>query len=680
MSVLRRIVAWLPRDMSLPEEEFRSRHLAMTVMLLLHVPALFVYGYVVRGFEAGPLALEVAFPLVAAVLGALPMVRRQIRMFSVTTGLIYSSVALLHLSGGAAEASLHFLIVLAFVFLYREWFLFLWAIGLMGFSYQLLELTQGVLGDVGVEPATPEVALWALMMAGSIASVGLILAWKSAQDSQAATIAALEAARERDEAAERRDAYGKMYVNLARRSQSLVDRQLAVIDQLEDDVDDPDILAAVFELDHLTTRVRRHGESLLVVADVDLPVRTNQPVPLSDVVRGAQSEIEQYRRVDARIEPSIAIHGPATRDLVHVLAELLDNATTYSPPSSTVKVHARAGDAGAVVLTIEDKGLGLTPERLAQANRDLQDTEALDENAIRHLGFRVIARLAVKHGVRVRLTSTNGGGVTAWVELPAAIVASSDTSNLAPARLPDTVDDPSVVAAPPTEPAAPPVPDPAPAAAAAPAPVGDAPAPAPDLPVRGAPALPQRGRQDAPAAAPPAAAPPAAAPPAAAAPAAAPPAAATPPAQPAPMSAGFSASGRRRRGRRGRSPVAGSHDRSAAPAPRPEAAPGPTADDQTMPPVRPPIAGTPLQTGAVRLPKPPEPVAPAPEAALPTRPNTDAPPLPRRERGATDPAPTSSGDEEALDLFGGFDGSDAGRSTLADFQRGQESARKEARG
>ncbi len=679
MSVLRRIVAWLPRDMSLPEDEFRSRHLAMTVMLLLHVPALFFYGYVVRGFEAAPLAVEVAFPLVAAVLGALPMVRRQIRMFAVTSGLIYSSVALLHLSGGAAESSLHFLIVLAFVFLYREWFLFLWAIGLMGFSYQLLELTQGVLGDVDVEPATPEVALWALMTAASIASVGLILAWKSAQDSQAATIAALEAARERDEAAERRDAYGKMYVNLARRSQSLVDRQLAVIDQLEDDVDDPDILAAVFELDHLTTRVRRHGESLLVVADVDLPVRTNQPVPLSDVVRGAQSEIEQYRRVDARIDPSIAVHGPATRDLVHVLAELLDNATTYSPPSSTVKVHARAGDAGAIVLTIEDRGLGLTPDRLAQANRDLQDTEALDENAIRHLGFRVIARLAQKHGVRVRLTSTNGGGVTAWVELPAPIVASSDVSNLPPARLPD----PDEQAAPVEEPTASapaPAPTPAPTQPTAPAtPPAATPAPTAN---GGAPALPQRGadRPASPAATP--VAPPAESTPQPTTSPATPPA--PPTAEPAPatpMSAGFSASGRRgRRGRRGRSPVSGSHDRTTPVAPPATPPPAPDAGDVTPPAARPP-APRPLQTGAVRLPKPPDPVAPSPESALPTRSNNEAPPLPRRERGATGAGDDdSSGDAEALDLFGDFDAETSARSTLADFQRGQESARKEARG
>ncbi len=128
VSRLRRIIEWLPRDMSLPEEEFRSRHRAMTGMLVLHVPVLFAFGFFTRGLDPVPLAIELAFPLVAALLGALPMVRRSIRTFAVTTGLIYSSVVLLHLSGGAAEASLHFLIVLAFVFLYRDWFLFLWAI------------------------------------------------------------------------------------------------------------------------------------------------------------------------------------------------------------------------------------------------------------------------------------------------------------------------------------------------------------------------------------------------------------------------------------------------------------------------------------------------------------------------------------------------------------------------
>ena len=448
MSVLRRIVDWLPTDMSLPDEEFHARHRAMVVLLVLHLPILTAYG-LSQGADLVPLLVELAPMAVLLGLAVVTQLPRTARAFAAGTGLLYASLVLLHLSGGASEAAVHFLIVLAFAFLYRVWSLFGWAIALMAFSYTLLDLASPLLDATGVPHQTPEMALGALVAAGSLASIGLILAWKSAADHLHSAVASLEMAKERDEMAARRDAYGKMYVNLARRSQSLVDRQLAVIDELEDDVDDPDILAGVFELDHLTTRIRRHGESLLVVADVDLPARSNEPVPLSDVVRGAQSEIEQYRRVDARIDPSIAIHGPATRDLVHLLAELLDNATTYSPPSATVKVHARAGDNGSVVVTVEDRGLGLTPDRLAQANRDLQDTDELDENSIRHLGFRVIARLAAKHGVTVRLTSTNGGGVTAWVELPQAIVASGDTSNLAPARLPTA----PVAAAAPTAPA-----------------------------------------------------------------------------------------------------------------------------------------------------------------------------------------------------------------------------------
>lgn len=703
MSILRRIIDWLPRDMSLPDDEFRSRHRALTGMLLLHVPVLFAFGYFGPGFDVVPLSVELIFPLVTAVLGALPMIRRRLRTFAVTTGLIYSSVVLLHMSGGAAESALHFLIVLAFVFLYRDWFLFAWAIVLMGFSYKLLELTQGALGDLVPATGSPEMALWALMTAASIASIGLILAWKSAADSQAATIAALETARERDEAAARRDAYGKMYVNLARRSQSLVDRQLTVIDHLEQQVDDPDILAGVFELDHLTTRIRRHGESLLVVADVNLTNRSTEPVQLSDIVRGAQSEIEQYRRVDARIDPSIVVQPAVTRDLVHLLAELLDNATTYSPPSTTVKVHARAGDSGSVVVTVEDHGLGLTPDRLAQSNIDVQDTNALDENSVRHLGFRVIARLAEKHGITVRLTSTNGGGVTAWIDVPAPAIASADTSNLNPARLPQLQDEPTAASAPsPTqapatpEPAAPapvaPTPQPAapqpaavPTAQADPAPSAEEPDDAGDLPRRTA--------------------------------------------SPAPMSAGFSASGVRRRGRRARTPVAKPHDRQPA-------APGSatsdqqareqrSSDDETAPPVRPPTVDRPLPTGAVRMPKPPSAPLSAtqPDASQPNAPHSGArqpgggqagaqaapaaraaeaderarqpqaggqdrsapiqastngmPPLPRRERGATDETPAK---DEALDLFSDLVGEDTGaRSSLGDFQRGQESARKEAR-
>ena len=648
--------------MSLSEEDFRRRHLLLTLVLLCHVPALFAYGYLVGGFDVTPLAIEVAFPLVAAVLGALPTVRRRIRMFAVTTGLIYSSVALLHLSAGAAEASLHFLVVLAVVFLYREWFLFVWSILLMGFSYQLLAITEGVLG-VGVEPAAPEMALWALLAAGGVASIGMIAAWRSAQDSHEAVVAALESARERDEAAARRDAYGKMYVNLARRSQSLVDRQLTVIDQLEDDVDDPDVLAAVFELDHLTTRIRRHGESLLVVADVDLPARATEPVSLTDVVRGAQSEIEQYRRVDAGIDPSITIKPGAARDLVHLLAELLDNATTYSPPNSMVKVHAHAGDAGAVVLTVEDRGLGLTPDRLAQANRDLQDTDALDENAVRHLGFRVMARLAEKHGVTVRLTSTNGGGVTAWVELPASVIASSDPSNLSPARLPDVpvAGEEPATAEPPSLPqrgtpvdAPPPTAPPGPPPAGAPEP---GPADTPELPPAAtAPQPPPAATQPAPPSGPESPASPPADPPA--------PTPAVPPAPvPAPVPVGFSANGRSRRSRRGRSPVNGSHGRTTS-LPPPELAEAPPPSMPSAPP-----------SGSDTTPSP-EPQEPT------TRPAAEAPPLPRRERGASvaeEPAEPGLPDE-AMDLFAGYDDGAAGRASLGDFQRGQESARREARG
>ena len=675
MSALRRIVAWLPRDMSLPEEEFRSRHRAMTVMLLLHVPALFAYGYVVRGVPAVPLGMEVAFPLVAAVLGALPSVRKRIRMFAVTTGLIYSSVALLHLSGGAAESALHFLIVLAFVFLYREWFLFLWAILLMGSSHQLLEVTQGVLGDGTVGRATPEMALWALMTAASIASVGLILAWKSAEDSHRATLAALETANERDEAAARRDAYGRMYVNLARRSQSLVDRQLKVIDRLEGEVDDPDILAAVFELDHLTTRVRRHGESLLVVADVDLPTRSDEPVSLSDVVRGAQSEIEQYRRVDADVDPSIVIHGPVARDLVHLIAELLDNATTFSPPSTMVRVHARAGDAGAVVLTVEDRGLGMEPDRLARANRDLRDVDALDEHAIRQLGFRVVARLAHKHEMTVRLTSTNGGGVTAWVELPAHLIMAIEPTNLTPVRVPE----------PPAEPQGPVEVDAEPepevedeghdAAASLPSPARVADVVWLDVPggedtaaTEEPPPLPRRGGESVQPTRPAASAPPApSGPPAATAPP--PPIGAEgPTVRPLPSpSAGFSANGTRRRSRRGRPPVRASHER---------AAPPPPVD---APAAVPADAGRP-DRGAARddtgqLPAPD--VSPVTSA----RPAAASPPLPRRQRGGpvhgdAEPAPV---DEEVMDLFGDIEDGGGGAS-LADYQRGQETARREARG
>lgn len=155
MSILRRIVNWLPRDMSLPEDEFRSRHRAMVGLLALHLPILAVYGWT-QGIEIVPFAIELApmaLLLAIAVIGALP---HTAKAFAAGSGLLYGSLVLLHLSGGAAEASLHFLIVLAFTFLYRVWSLFGWSLILMASSYTLLDLARPLLDTTGVEVAQPE--------------------------------------------------------------------------------------------------------------------------------------------------------------------------------------------------------------------------------------------------------------------------------------------------------------------------------------------------------------------------------------------------------------------------------------------------------------------------------------------------------------------------------------------
>src|SRR6185437_9776160 len=150
-----------------------------------------------------------------------------------------------------------------------------------------------------------------------------------------------------------------MFVNLSRRSQTLVERQLGIIDSLEQAEQDPDRLSSMFRLDHLAVRMRRNSENLLVLAGREDARKWSQPVPLLDAVRAAISEIEEYERVVANIQPTILISGRATSDVVRLTAELLENAATYSPVSTQVRVTGQQVPSGGVLIEIIDEGLGM---------------------------------------------------------------------------------------------------------------------------------------------------------------------------------------------------------------------------------------------------------------------------------------------------------------------------------
>jgi signal transduction histidine kinase/aspartokinase-like uncharacterized kinase len=238
----------------------------------------------------------------------------------------------------------------------------------------------------------------------------------------------LEAVRTAAEQAALRSSVSTMFVNLARRSQILVDRLIGHLDRLERGEEDPDRLAELFQLDHLATRMRRNDENLLVLAGADSTRVQREPAALIDVLRAAQSEVEHYTRIEfGVIDRDIEAAAHAVNDLVHLVAELFDNATAFSPPDSTVIVEARrVGDRA--VLYVEDHGIGISPDQLAELNERLATPPMVDVAVSRMMGLVVVARLAARHGVKVELRPAPERGTVADVLLPTSVLVSRAVS------------------------------------------------------------------------------------------------------------------------------------------------------------------------------------------------------------------------------------------------------------
>jgi signal transduction histidine kinase len=216
------------------------------------------------------------------------------------------------------------------------------------------------------------------------------------------------------------------FVNLGRRNQNLLVRQLDLITQLENTEVDADSLASLFRLDHLATRMRRNAESLLVLAGVEPPRQWARPVSVSDVVRAALGEVEDYQRVAVReIEPATVV-GSVAADLAHLLAELIENALEFSPTPEPVVVRGRGQPDGTFMLAIVDRGVGMTRDALDASNRRLSGYESFTVAPSTYLGHYVAASLAARHGIAVRLSHTDGmGGITATLLLPAELRSES---------------------------------------------------------------------------------------------------------------------------------------------------------------------------------------------------------------------------------------------------------------
>ncbi|MDT7641473.1 MAG: hypothetical protein QOC83_5761 [Pseudonocardiales bacterium] len=413
------LIDYLPRGNLLDDAEWQRRHRLLQWVLGIHLPALFIFGLALHHDLATVTGILVV-PLICVVLGHYITRRRPASVF-ITAGLTYCSAALVVFSRGSIEAHFHFFIIIGFIALYQDWVPFLWNIGFTVLSHGLGSVYKtDLIFDYPAAQQNPWV--WSGIHGAAVlaACVGMVMYWRVSEDDQ----------RERFEltkklaSAERRRFTSQLLVNLARRNQSMLYRQLDIINQLEDKERDPDALSELFQLEHLATRVRRNAESLLVLSG-EPPTRIwSAPVPLHEVIRAAIAETEDLERVDIAIDESVAVTGRSVSDLTHLLAELTENAVRYSPPTAAVTIRSRAqvGTDGAHLVTSEDWGVGMTPDVLAASNTVLTDPPEVDLTVPQQLGFHVVARLARRHDIAVTFTPTPGGGLTAAVLLPASLI------------------------------------------------------------------------------------------------------------------------------------------------------------------------------------------------------------------------------------------------------------------
>ncbi|MHA6785180.1 ATP-binding protein [Pseudonocardia saturnea] len=433
-----RLWDYLPRGNTLEDQAWRRRHRLLRWTLGLHLP-----GLALLGLALGNSALLIGAALVGPVLGLVMGVlvtNRRLASFFVTGGLVFCSAALVVLTSGSIEAHFHFFIIIGFIALYQDWVPFLWNVAFTVVSHGVGTIWLGDL--IFAHPAgQANPWLWSAIHGLGVlaACVGMVIFWRITEDEQAEKEALGRQLVTADVEIGRRRFASDMLVNLARRLQSMLYRQLDIINQLEEKEQDPDALADLFTLDHLATRVRRNAESLLVLAGEQPPRTWSAPVPLRDVVRAAVAETEDLDRVTTVIDERVgAVSGRSVADLTHLLAELTENAVRFSPPDTTVTVRARPDPRSedACLVTVEDWGVGMPPEDLAAANELLAGPQDVDLAVAQRLGFHVVARLAARHGIGVSLGATPGSGVTAVVVLPAALFLAAPGAPPLPRRAP----------------------------------------------------------------------------------------------------------------------------------------------------------------------------------------------------------------------------------------------------
>jgi signal transduction histidine kinase len=433
LTLLDRLMDYLPRGNTLEEEAWQRRHRLLEWVLAFHVPGLLIFGLAV-GKPVPTVVASALGPLVGLLAGHVVPHHRWASFF-ITGGLVYSSAALVVLSSGSIEAHFHFFIIIGFTALYQDWIPFLWNVVFTVVSHVVGTLwLGGAIFSHAAGQANPW--LWSFIhgIAVLAACVGMVIFWRITEDEQTKKEELGRQLITADAELGKRRFTSEMLVNLARRNQSMLYRQLDIINQLEEKERDPDALSDLFTLDHLATRVRRNAESLLVLAGEQPPRVWSAPVALRDVVRAAIAETEDLDRVVFAVDDGIALTGHAVADLTHLLAELVENAVRFSPPDTAVTIRARPDrrTEGGYLLTVEDWGVGMPPADLADANELLASPHDVDLAVAQRLGFHVVSRLASRHEIEVSLSATPGSGVTAIVVLPAALFVDQPVPAAAP--------------------------------------------------------------------------------------------------------------------------------------------------------------------------------------------------------------------------------------------------------
>jgi signal transduction histidine kinase len=423
-SVCRSVVDLIPHGYGLAEADWQRRHRLLLFVLAVHVPGLAAFGLFLRR-PLDAVLVAVVVPAACLLVGRLLRQHRRVASVAVTAGLVWSSAALVGLTDGTIEAHFHFFVIIGFIALYQDWVPFLTNVLFTVLSHGVGSVWQQSL-IFNHEPAQANPWLWSLIhgVAVLVACLGMALFWRVTEDSQQEKDALAQRLAEAE--INRRQFASDLLVNLARRNQSMLYRQLEIINQLETSEQDPDALAELFKLDHLATRVQRNAESLLVLAGEEPARIWREPVALRDVVRAAIAETEDFERVSVLIDDRLTIAGHSVTDVTHLIAELAENAVRFSPPDTLVRIRMRPDreHPGGELLVIEDWGVGMPAEDLAAANAILAKAVDVDLSVAQRLGFHVVARLSARHGIRVTLSPTPASGTTAVVALPAELFES----------------------------------------------------------------------------------------------------------------------------------------------------------------------------------------------------------------------------------------------------------------